>query len=84
MQAGEFFSSATDLEQLVVGMHDAHPVFLQDVAQIVAGAAENTVYVWHADKASGSRSPAVTVAIGKKPGQNAVDVTRQVLQRVDH
>ena len=83
VQAGEFFSSAADLEQLVVGLHDGKPVYLQDVAQVLAGAAENAAYVWHADKAAGVRSPAVTIAIAKKPGENAVDIAQQVLQRVE-
>ncbi len=83
VQAGEFFSTADDLQQLIVAMHDSRPVYLQDVAHIVAGPAENKSYVWTADKNSGLRAPAVTLAIGKKPGQNAVDITRQILQRVE-
>ncbi|HQQ62450.1 MAG TPA: efflux RND transporter permease subunit [Pseudomonadales bacterium] len=83
VQAGEYFTTPDELAELVVGMDQGRPVFLQDVADVVAGPAENNAYVWHAEKNLQEHFPAVTLAIGKKPGQNAVEITGNVLKRVD-
>ncbi|MBI2380041.1 MAG: efflux RND transporter permease subunit [Gammaproteobacteria bacterium] len=82
IQAGEFLRDAAELSELVVGMHEGRPVYLQDVAQIREGPAENTSYVWTAAPGSAVQ-PAVTLAIGKKPGENAVEVAERVLARVE-
>lgn len=83
VQAGAFFSRPEDLGDLVVGMHDGRPVYLQAVADIVAGPPENTQYVWHARASDGLTSPAVTVEISKKPGENAVDIATAVIERAE-
>ena len=83
VQAGEFLSTPEDVKELVVGMHDGRPVYLQDVADIVSGPAENNSYVWYASAASGQRAPAVTIAVSKKPGENAVDIAHRILRRID-
>ena len=82
VQAGEFLSSPEQVAELVVGMHDGRPVYLQDVADIRAGPAETSSYVWNVQADSGDRAPAVTITISKKPGENAVNIARQVLRRV--
>jgi multidrug efflux pump subunit AcrB len=82
VQAGEFLSSPEQVAELVVGMHNGRPVYLQDVADIRPGPAENSSYVWNVQADSGNRSPAVTLAISKKPGENAVNIARLVLRRV--
>jgi len=83
VQAGEFFSRADDLGDLVVGLHDGRPVYLQAVADIQAGPEENDNYVWHARAETGATAPAVTVQVSKKPGENAVDVAREVIERTE-
>ena len=83
VQAGEFLSTPAEVKELVVGMHDGRPVYLQDVAEIVSGPAENNNYVWYASAATGQRAPAVTIAISKKPGENAVDIAARILRRID-
>ena len=83
VQAGEFLSSPDQVAKLVVGMHAGRPVYLQDVADIQSGPAENSNYVWDVPAGSRTSYPAVTLAIGKKPGENAVHIADQVLQRVN-
>ena len=80
--AGTFFSTRDDLVELVVGMVDNRPVYLEDVADIQQYAAENDQYVWFAEAGSDNKQPAVTLSISKKPGENAVDIADQVLERV--
>ncbi len=62
------------------------PVYLRDVATLSDGAAEPDQYVWIAAGAAGGEKklpagldvPAVTLAIAKKPGTNAVDLVTEL------
>jgi multidrug efflux pump subunit AcrB len=90
LQAGNFLSSAEQIGQLVVAVHLSEatatgetqalslPVYLADVADISYGSGEPQTYVQHLQLQDGKvqQSPAVTIAIAKQPGKNAVDVTQ--------
>jgi multidrug efflux pump subunit AcrB len=81
VEAGPFLRDAHEVAELVVGVRGGKPVFLGDVAQVVDGPLVASRYVWHADK---ERSvPAVTLAVTKKPGENAIRVADALLARVD-
>ncbi len=90
VQTGGFLSNADDVKQLVVGVFNAKPVFLRDIADVRDGADQPASYVWMgagpaaADKGIKARGEftAVTVEISKKPGANAVDVADKLLSRV--
>ena len=90
VQTGNFLASAKEVGQLVVGVSDGNPVALSDVAKIVDGPPQPNKYVWFgigkaaATQATplGSEFPAVTIAITKKPGENAVQVAEHITQRV--
>ena len=91
VQTGNFLSDANDVRQLVVGVSDGKPVFLRDVADIRDGADQPSSYVWlGTGAAAGDQGisahgefTAVTVAVTKKPGENAVDVADKLLKRVE-
>ncbi len=85
--AGSFLVSAGDVATLVIGLNQGQPVFLSDVARIRPGADLPTSYVWYGAPAGKSgpasgNAPAVTLAIAKKPGSNAADITRAVSARL--
>ena len=96
VQTGNFLSNAHEVRQLVVGVANGEPanpkpIFLRDVADVQDGADQPGSYVWlgtgpaAADKqitASGE-FPAVTLAITKKPGANAVEIADRLLARVE-
>ncbi|NMM28867.1 MAG: efflux RND transporter permease subunit [Glaciimonas sp.] len=90
VQTGNFLASAKEVGALIVGVTAGNPVSLSDVAQIVDGPAQPSKYVWFGvgkataskDAKAGSEFPAVTIAITKKSGENAVQVAQQVVQRV--
>jgi len=90
VQAGVFLSHADEIEELMVGVHDGKPVFLRDVATVRRGPEEPSSYVWTgAGPASASaklsaavEAPAVTIAVAKKPGTNAVEIAKRVIDRV--
>jgi len=82
VQSNDFFARPDDLGELVVGLQDGRPIYLQAVADISYGAAEHEQYVWQSTRA-GFTSPAVTVQVSKKPGENAVVIAERVMERVE-
>ena len=91
VQAGSFLVDPTEIGSLVVGLHQGAPVYLADVAEIRLGPDTPERYVWlgtgPAAATSGIQTqgqfPAVTLAIAKKPGENAVVIADQILERVE-
>jgi len=90
VQAGVFLSHDAEIRNLVVGVYDGKPIFLRDVATVTEGVDTPREYVWTGPgpAAEGSlaevgESPAVTIAIAKKPGTNAVDIARSVIERFE-
>ena len=84
VEAGAFLRDASEIGELVVGVHAGKPVFLQDVAQVRDGALPATNYVWYGAAGNDAADfPAVTLAITKKPGENAISVADAVMRRVD-
>jgi len=91
VQAGTFLTHPDQVGELVVGLHDGRPVFLRDVAEIQPGPALPESYVWTGAGPGSATTelelagtqPAVTIAIAKKPGTNAVDIARAVIQRFE-
>ncbi len=88
VQAGPFLSSAAEVRNLMVGIHDNRPVYLRDVARVEDGPAELTTYSRIGfGAAAGSAAPsltarpsypAITLAVAKKKGSNAVWVAKEV------
>ncbi len=91
VEAGPFLRNAAELAELVVAVRAGKPVFLGDVAQVRDGAPPPARYVWHGTPATSSGGtaqpaaeyPAVTIAVTKKPGENAIAVADAVLRRMD-
>lgn len=86
--AGTFLANAADVAALVIGLNNGQPVFLSDVANIRPGADLPDSYVWFGAPAGktgpdSGNAPAVTLAIAKKPGSNASDITRAVSSRLN-
>ncbi len=85
--AGRFLASREDVADLVIGLRDGRPLLLSDVADIRDGADVASSYVWYgAPVARGGpatgEAPAVTIAIAKKPGSNAADITGAITRRI--
>ncbi len=95
VEAGRFFTSAEELRQVVVGVHDGRPVYLRDVvAGLDDGPAEPGDYVLFANaKGSARRAagqstvtgeyPAVTITLAKRKGTNASVIAERVLDKVN-
>ncbi|HEY1908825.1 MAG TPA: efflux RND transporter permease subunit, partial [Myxococcaceae bacterium] len=88
VQTAGFFTSAEEVASAVVGVHGADPVHLREVAKVEDGSEEPRQYVFfgnavHAGQAAAAEEAAVTLAISKRPGSNAIAVARAVLSQVD-
>ncbi|WP_140909181.1 efflux RND transporter permease subunit [Cognatiluteimonas lumbrici] len=86
--AGSFLAGAEDVSGLVVGLAGGKPLRLSDVATIRAGGDIATRYAWHGAPPGragpeAGLAPAVTIAIAKKPGSNAADITGAITRRLD-
>ncbi len=90
VETGEFLQTAQDVKSLVVGVRDGQPVYLADVATVVDGPPPPVHYAWHGIGKAGAQAasdagrtfPAVTIAVTKKAGENAVDVAERVEKRM--
>ncbi|WP_407944131.1 efflux RND transporter permease subunit [Maridesulfovibrio sp.] len=91
--ANSFLESADDVRDLIVGVFNSRPVYLRDVAEVSDGPEEPDSYSrigfsrlyltgMGMDAEQPSR-PAVTIALSKKKGTNAVKVAGAVLERMD-
>jgi len=91
VQAGTFLTSADEIGDLVIGNTEGRPVFLRDVATIREGSERPEAYVWIGTGPQGEKkeltfkgtTPAVTIAVAKKPGTNAVDIADAVIARFE-
>lgn len=87
-----FLASAEDLGRLIVGNHAGRPIYLGDVAHVVDGPPQERARLSRlafgpADarfgKAQQEEMPAVTLAVAKRAGTNAVVVADEVLARIE-
>ena len=83
LETGEFLRTAEDVRNVVVGVANDKAVFLGDVAQVTDGGEEPARYVRMARADSREFLPAVTIAVAKRKGTNAVIVADNVLKRLE-
>ena len=85
-----FVRSAKEVEDLVVGVHEGRPVYVRDIATVLDGPEEAVRYsrinFSHSHEREGLQGrsfPAVTLALAKKKGTNAVLVAENILKKLD-
>ncbi len=83
LQTGGFLDSAAELGRIVVGVHQGHPVYLDDVATVVDGPEEPDSYVLFGQGKNQPEEAAVTLSLAKRPGANAVHVVDTVLAKIE-
>ncbi|MBZ5608572.1 MAG: efflux RND transporter permease subunit [Acidobacteriia bacterium] len=81
METGQFLRTADDVRDVVAGVASDKTIFVRDVAEVSDGGEEPSQYVRYSD-GKGS-FPAVTIAVSKRKGTNAVTVAENVLNRVE-
>jgi multidrug efflux pump subunit AcrB len=84
--AGQTLNGIPDIGLLLVTTRDARPVYVRDVASVVIGPGPLEHRVWSDARGDGggwTRAPAVSLALAKRAGANAVVVAAQVLDRLE-
>ncbi|HBL78790.1 MAG TPA: multidrug transporter AcrB [Aequorivita sp.] len=88
---GNFLKSATDVENLVVGVQQNQPIYLKQVAAIFDGPEIPRQYVSFGFGGAGenaskypSEYPAVTISVAKRKGADAMKIADVIIDKVDH
>ncbi|MCB2128519.1 MAG: efflux RND transporter permease subunit [Rhodobacteraceae bacterium] len=82
--AGETLRSPAEIGNLLLTTRDGRPVYVRDVADVAYASEETGFYVASLQRGEDgiSRRPAVTIAVAKRAGSNAVTVAETILHRV--
>jgi len=84
--AGQTLAGIPDVGLLLITTRDGRPVYVKDVADVVVGGRPDEHRTWHmVNDAAGElvSVPAVTLALAKRKGANAVVVAEEILDRLD-
>ncbi|MGO9896771.1 MAG: efflux RND transporter permease subunit [Bryobacteraceae bacterium] len=81
LETGQFLRTAEDVRNVVAGVANGKPIFVRDVAQVTDGGEEPSQYVRFSQ--GKGFYPAVTIAVSKRKGTNAVTVSEDVLHRLE-
>ncbi len=86
-----FLSSEEDVHQIIVGMHNAKPIYLSDVADIVVEPNKERQTLsrfafgpadYRFNTNFNPEMPAVTISVAKKQGTNAVFIAKDIIKRI--
>ncbi|TWB39115.1 efflux RND transporter permease subunit [Nitrospirillum pindoramense] len=93
---GHSLVGVPDIGQLLLTTRDGRPIYVRDVARVVVGPADTEHRVWDLSRAADpngapngasdgawQQTPAVTLALAKRAGANAVVVSQAILERVE-
>jgi multidrug efflux pump subunit AcrB len=80
METGQFLRTTDDVRNVVAGVAAGKTISVRDVAEVSDGGEEPSQYVRYSN--GKGFFPAVTIAVSKRKGTNAVTVAEDVLSRV--
>jgi multidrug efflux pump subunit AcrB len=84
--AGQTLTGIPDIGLLLISTRDGRPVYVKDVASVVIGPNTSEHRVWNDardDKGNWQRLPAVSLALAKRAGANAVVVAKDIAARLE-
>jgi len=88
--SGAFLYSAQDVANLVVGIQNGLPVYMRDIAKVFMGPQEAESFVefftgnsFRDSELKADGAPAVTIAVAKQEGANAVPVAESILAKIE-
>jgi multidrug efflux pump subunit AcrB len=81
IQAGRRLSDRAEVEQTVIAERGGHAILVRDVADVRDGDGDPASYVSFVPKEGGAR-PAVTIAVAKRKGTNAIQITHDVERKL--
>jgi multidrug efflux pump subunit AcrB len=80
LETGQFLRCADDVRNVVAGVASDKPIFVRDIAEVKDAGEEPAQYVRYSD--GEGFYPAVTIAVSKRKGTNAVTVAENALSRL--
>ncbi|MEE9272841.1 MAG: efflux RND transporter permease subunit [Robiginitomaculum sp.] len=85
LQAGDTIKSPTDIEKLKVRGAGGRQVYVSDITKISVIGRDTEARAWSLERKGGlwHTAPAVTLALAKRPGANAVKVSEQILSKLE-
>jgi multidrug efflux pump subunit AcrB len=92
VETGNFLTTSDDVANLVVGINQQQPVYLKQIATVEDGPETSNQYVLFgygkADTANlnkfKSNYPAITLSVAKKKGADAMKLSEQIINKVEH
>ncbi len=82
--AGQTLQSLSEIGNLLLTARDGRPVYVRDVGTVVLATEPNEARVTNVRKTvTGGRTPAVSLAIAKRPGTNAVVIAHNIVERLE-
>lgn len=92
VETSSFLTNAEDVANLVVGVNKGQPVYLRQIAQVEDGPETPRQYVFfgygqathQTGVAAGANYPAITLAVAKKKGADAMHLSEKILGKVEH
>ncbi|MFG1317010.1 efflux RND transporter permease subunit [Xanthobacter autotrophicus] len=83
--AGQTLQTPAEIGDILVTARDGRPVYVRDVAQVTLATDTAETRVFHVAKTTDglARRPAVSLAIAKRPGTNAVVIAEAVLRQIE-
>lgn len=91
VETSSFLTSSEDVANLIVGVNQGQPVYLRQIASVEDGPEHPRQYVFFGygaassgpDVTTGSNYPAVTLAISKKKGADAMHLSEKILTKIE-
>ena len=92
IDTGDFLTNAAEVSNLVIDVQDGKAIYLRDIAEVIDGPSEPQNYVEYgignsSDDVSGIEKgtsyPAVTIAIGKRAGTDAMKIAEKINEKVE-
>jgi multidrug efflux pump subunit AcrB len=82
LEGGAELTTIDSVRRVIVSAAGGRSIAVSDLAAVEDGGAEPAAYVTYQSRQSGAR-PAVTIAVAKRKGTNAIDVAHQVARKLD-
>jgi multidrug efflux pump subunit AcrB len=85
LSGGAILAGANEVGLVAVPSIQGQPVYLRDIANVIQAPRQDQVQVWRDAKVEGgwTHAPAVSLAIAKRKGANAVVVGEALMKRLD-
>ncbi|MBK7092510.1 MAG: efflux RND transporter permease subunit [bacterium] len=87
VETGGFLKDADDVGSVVLGIHNGSPIYLRDVANVIDGPEELSQVVLFGtgqpDGGSQEEDAAITLAVAKRAGTNAIQIADHVLEKIE-